>query len=72
MRISDAFDVLFPVLGFCASIAVSPLLTSKTWVPFAVLSVISSLWVILTIIPAVETQWASVVIFGPMRTLQAA
>jgi len=68
--ISDAFDIAFPVLGFCASIAVSPLLTAQTWLPFAVLAFAANLWLILTIVPLASFQWASVIVFGPMRTLQ--
>ena len=68
--ISDAFDICFPVLGFCAAIAVSPILTAKAWVPFAVLAVAANLWLILITIPSVATQWMSVAVFGPMRTLQ--
>ena len=36
--ISDAFDTLFPILGFCASIGVSPLLTTHAWCRVATLS----------------------------------
>ena len=68
--ISDAFDICFPVLGFCAAIAVSPILTAKIWVPFAVLAVGANLWLILIAIPSAATQWVSIVVFGPMRTLQ--
>ena len=68
--ISDAFDTLFPILGFCASIGVSPLLTTHAWIPFAVLAVVSNLWLLMTIIQAAWAQWVSIIIFGPMRTLQ--
>jgi len=59
------------VLGFCAALGVSPLLTAKAqWLPFVVLTVMANTWVILTMIPTVATQYLAVFVFGPMRTLQ--
>jgi len=70
-EVSDLFDVLFPILGFCAALGVSPLLTAEAqWLPFAVLCAIANTWIVLTIIPTITTQYIAVVIFGPMRTLQ--
>jgi len=69
--ISDLFDVAFPILGFCAALGVSPLLTAEAqWLPFAVLCATANLWIVLTLIPTVATQYMAVIIFGPMRTLQ--
>lgn len=69
--ISALFDIAFPVLGFCAALFMSPILTADhPWVPFICLSILVNTWLALSIIPIIETQYLASVVFGPMRTLQ--